>query len=109
MYIYIYIYIYAKTYVSRKIRDSCHHITCHRRHRGGVYVQVHSFLTSALKRVDDKSRFTLGKETPTHCRGGWEGARAELDREYLLSLPRFDLRTLQPVTSRYPSPNYNYS
>jgi len=92
-----------------KIRGSCHPIAFHRRHSGGVKVQVHSFLTSALNGVDDQSRFTLNKKPPTHCRGGWEGPMADLDGEYLLSLPRVDLRILQPVTCCYPGPNDNYN
>jgi hypothetical protein len=106
---YICIYMRERMSIRKLIRDSCHDVECHRRHTGGVEVQVHSFLTSVLNGVDDQSRFTLGKETPTHCRGGWEGPMANLDGEYLLSLPRFDLRTLQPVTSRYPGPNDNYN
>jgi len=77
-------------------------------HTRGVEVQVHSFSTLALYGAGDQSRFILGKEPPTHCRGGLVGLRADLDGEYLLSLPRFDLRTLQPVTNRYPCPNGNY-
>ena len=103
--------MYARKYVFTIIKDSCHHMACHRRHTGGVEIRLHSFLTLALDGVDDQSRFTLCKEPLTHCRGGWAGLRADLDGENLLSIPRIDLRTLQLVTSnplRYPGPYDSY-
>ena len=42
------------------------------------------------------------KRPGTHCTGGWVGPRAGLDRCVKSRPPTgFDLRTVQPVTSRY--------
>jgi hypothetical protein len=51
---------------------------------GGVDVQIHIFLTSALAGVEWSAsrpgRFTLGKTAPDiHWIGGWVGPRAGLD------------------------------
>jgi hypothetical protein len=51
---------------------------------GGVDVQIHIFLTSALAggewSASRLGRFTAGERTPgTHCIGGWAGPSAGLD------------------------------
>jgi hypothetical protein len=51
---------------------------------GGVYVQTHVFLTSALVRgewsASRPDRFTPGERAPgTHWIGGWVDPRAGLD------------------------------
>jgi hypothetical protein len=68
---------------------------------GGVYVQIHVFLTSALVggewSASRPGRFALG----THWIGGWVGPRTGLDdvqRRNILPLPGLEL---QPVVSRY--------
>jgi hypothetical protein len=50
---------------------------------GGVYVQIHIFLTSALVggewSASRPGRFTPGEVTPgIHCVGGWVDTRAGL-------------------------------
>jgi hypothetical protein len=52
---------------------------------GGVDVQIHIFLTSALVGGEWSSsrpgRFTLRERAPgTHCIGGWVDPRAGLDK-----------------------------
>jgi hypothetical protein len=46
---------------------------------------------------------SLPRESPgTHCTGSWVGPKASLDRcRKSRPLPGFDLRTVQPVASRY--------
>jgi hypothetical protein len=53
--------------------------------------------------VNAAPRLLYPQERPgTHCTGGWVGPRAVLDRVRKVSpSPRFDPRTVQPVTSRY--------
>jgi hypothetical protein len=51
---------------------------------GGVDVEIHIFLTSALVggewSASRPGRFTPGKEPPgTHCIGGWVDPRTSLD------------------------------
>ena len=67
---------------------------------------VHPFMTTALEEVRDQRHAPAAlypRERPgTHCTGGWVGPRAGLDRCGKSRLtPRFDPRTVQPVTSRY--------
>jgi hypothetical protein len=72
---------------------------------GGVEVQTHIFLTSALVGGESSAsrpgRFTHGERAPgTHYTGGWVGPRAGLDMEKwkLLTLPGLELRPLgQPA------------
>jgi hypothetical protein len=48
-----------------------------------------------------------GKRTVIHCTGGWMGPTSSVDRCRNLSLPRFDLRTVQPTASlTYPDDEY---
>jgi hypothetical protein len=69
---------------------------------GGVEVQIHIFLTSALvggEWSDSRPcRFTPGERTPgTHWIGGWVGPIAGLDyveKRKLLTLPGLELRPL---------------
>ena len=42
-----------------------------------------------------------GKGPGTHCTGGWVGPTTGLDECRKSRPPRFDLRTVQPVASRY--------
>jgi len=53
--------------------------------------------------VDATHRLVYPRERPcTHCRGGWVGPRAGLDRcQKSRPPPGFDSRTVQPVASRY--------
>jgi hypothetical protein len=51
---------------------------------GGVYVQIHIFLTSAIAggewSASRSGRFTPGERTlGTHCIGGWVNPRVGLD------------------------------
>jgi hypothetical protein len=69
---------------------------------GGVDVERHIFLTSALVGVEwsasHPGRFTSGERAPsTHWIGGWVGPRAGLDdveKRKLLTLPGLELRPL---------------
>jgi hypothetical protein len=78
---------------------------------GGMDVQIHIFLTSALF-GGEWSASRLGRFTPkerargTHWIGGWVDPRAgQNDLEKRNSWPyrdsNFDLRVVQPVASRY--------
>jgi hypothetical protein len=64
---------------------------------GGVDVQIHIFLTSALA-GDEWSASRPGRFTPgTHWIGGWMDARAGLDdvkKRKCLTLQRLELRPL---------------
>jgi hypothetical protein len=68
---------------------------------GGVDVQIHIFLTSALVggewSTSRPGSFTPGEEAPrTHCIAGWLGPRAGLDdvkRKFLI-LPGLELQPL---------------
>jgi hypothetical protein len=78
---------------------------------GGVEVQIHVFLNSALVggewSVSRRGRFTQGEEAPgTHWIGGWMDPRAGLDDEerrkyYFYRNSNSDPSTVQPVASRY--------
>jgi len=55
-------------------------VTCHRKHRVGVTVQLHSFLTLALDgQHHDPVTLSPAKNPATHCCGGRDGPRAVLD------------------------------
>jgi len=56
-----------------------HPVTCHRKHREEVEVQLHSFLTLALGQHHDPDTVSPGKKPATHCSGGRDGPRAVLD------------------------------
>jgi hypothetical protein len=77
---------------------------------GGVDVQIHIFLTSALVRgqwsASRTDRFTLRKEFPGTHWIGWVDPTAGLndaENRKILILPGLELQPLviQPVTSRY--------
>jgi hypothetical protein len=85
---------------------------------GGVDIQIHVFLTSALVggewSASRPSRFTPGEGARgTHWIGGWVGPRAGLDdveKRKFLTIPGLELRPLgRPARSqslyqlRYPS------
>jgi hypothetical protein len=82
---------------------------------GGVDVQIHIILTSALAR-DERSASSLGRFIPrerapgTHCVRGWVDPRAGLDdleERKFVTLPVLELRPLgRPAHSRlrYPGP-----
>jgi hypothetical protein len=69
---------------------------------GGMDVQIHAFLTSALVGSEwpasRPGRFVFGERaTGTHCTGGWVGLRAGLDdveRRKLLPLKGLELLPL---------------
>jgi hypothetical protein len=69
---------------------------------GGVDVQTHVFLTSALVggewSASHPGRFTHGERAPgTHWTGGWVGPSAglyDLEKRKFLTLPGFELRLL---------------
>jgi hypothetical protein len=75
---------------------------------GGVDVQIHVFLTSAL--VGDEwsasrpGRFTLGQRAGTHLKGRWVGSRAglgDVKKRKLFTLSGLELRTLgRPARSQ---------
>jgi hypothetical protein len=75
---------------------------------GGVDVQIHIFLTSALVggewSASHPGRFTPGERAPSnHCRGGWVDPRASLDevqKENFLTLPGFEIRPLGRQNSK---------
>jgi hypothetical protein len=76
---------------------------------GGVYVQIHIFLTSALGEGEWSAtrpcRFTPGEGAPgSYWIGGWVGPRAGLDdveKRKLLILPGLELRPLgRPARSQ---------
>jgi hypothetical protein len=76
---------------------------------GGVDVQIHIFLTSALAggewSASRPSCFTLGERAPgTHWRGGWVDPRAgldDVDKRKFLTLLGLELRPLGcPVRSQ---------
>jgi hypothetical protein len=90
---------------------------------GGVDVQIHVFLTSALAggewSVSRPGRFNPGERAPdTHWIGGWVGPRAGLDdveKRKFLTLPGFELHLLGlPARSqslsrlRYPGSQFWY-
>lgn len=57
-----------------------HPVTCHRKHREGVEVQLHSFLTFALDgQHHDQVTLSPGTNPATHCTGGLDGPRAVID------------------------------
>jgi hypothetical protein len=76
---------------------------------GGVDVQIHIFLTSALAGSEWSAsrpcRFTPRERFPgTHWIGGWVDLRASLDdveKRKFLPPPELELRPLEPVASRY--------
>jgi hypothetical protein len=69
---------------------------------GGVDVQIHVFLTSALvgdeRSASHPCHFTPGERVPgTHWIGGWVGPRASLDdveKRKFLTLPGLELLTV---------------
>jgi hypothetical protein len=75
---------------------------------GGVDVQIHVFLTSALVGGQWSAwrpgRFTPGEGAPGTHWGGWVGPRAGLDdveKRKLLTLPGLELRSLsRPARSQ---------
>jgi hypothetical protein len=76
---------------------------------GGVDVETHVFLTSALVgsdlSVSHPGRFTLGETaSDTLCIGGWVGPRFGLDdveKRKFLTLPELELRPLgRPASSQ---------
>jgi hypothetical protein len=77
---------------------------------GGVDVQIHVFLTSALVgelSASRPGRFISGARAPgTHWIGGWVGPGTSLDdveKRKMLPLPGFELRSLgRPAQSLYP-------
>jgi hypothetical protein len=80
-----------------------------RGHEGPVEEQSYSStlsLNSALDSVGGQrhapAALSPGKKPDIHCTGGWVGPRADLDWCTKSRLPPgFDLRTVQPVASRY--------
>jgi hypothetical protein len=57
-----------------------HPVTRHRKHREGVAVQLHSFLTLALDgQHHDSVTLSPGNNPATHWCGGRDGPRAILD------------------------------
>jgi hypothetical protein len=89
---------------------------------GGLDVQTHVFLTSALVEgewsVSLPGRFTPGERAPdTHRTGSWEGPRAGLDgmeKWKFLTLPGFEplphgraAQCQSLYCLRYPGSNYN--
>jgi hypothetical protein len=77
---------------------------------GGLDVQIHIFLTSALVvgewSASRPGRFTLeGRAHGTQWIGGWVGPRAGLDdveKRKFLTLPGLELRLLSLYRLRYP-------
>jgi hypothetical protein len=76
---------------------------------GGVDVQIHIFLTSALVRgewtASRPGRFTPGERAPgTYWIGGWVDPRAgvnDLEKRKFLTLPGLELRPLgRPARSQ---------
>jgi hypothetical protein len=76
---------------------------------GGVDVQIHIFLSSALVGVECSAsrpdRFTTGERAPgTLCIGGWVNPRAGLDglkKRKFLTLPGLELQPLcRPARSQ---------
>jgi len=62
----------------------------------------HSTRRDWVVSVAPRPHFTPGERPATHCTGGWVGPRAGLDMCGKSRPPTgFDLRTVQPVTSRY--------
>jgi hypothetical protein len=84
---------------------------------GGVDVQIHIFLTSALAGAEWSAsrpgRFTPGEGAAgTHWIGGWVRPRAGLDdveKRKFLTLPGSDPSVVQLVASRYTDYAWNYS
>jgi hypothetical protein len=85
---------------------------------GGVDVEIHIFLTSALNggewSATSPGRFTPGEiASSTHWIGGWVGPRIDLEdveRRKILPLPGLELRSFgrqahgqSPYRLRYPS------
>jgi hypothetical protein len=72
---------------------------------GGVDVEIHIFLTSAL--VGEWSASRPGRFTPdTHCVGGWVNGRAGLDdwrseSSWPYRVSNSDPSVVQPLASRY--------
>ena len=57
-----------------------HPVTCHRKQREGVEVQIHPFLTMALDgQHHDPATLSPGKNPATQCSGGRDGPRGVLD------------------------------
>jgi hypothetical protein len=71
---------------------------------GGVELQIHIFLTSALVGAE-WSASRLGRFTPaTHCVGSWVGSRIglnDVEKRKFLTLPELELRPVgRPARSQ---------
>jgi hypothetical protein len=98
----------AQTFLSH-FRQNVAPVTCLYRHRGGGSIGVAPLILHLGSRwcggtAPRSGRFTLRKKPGTLCKGGWAGPWTGLDcygKRKCLAPVGFELRTVQPVASRY--------
>jgi hypothetical protein len=73
----------------------------HREKRYSSTLSLTSALDAGVDERQDPATLPPGKILGTHCMGGWMGRRSGLDGYGKSRLPGFDLRTVQPIASRY--------
>jgi hypothetical protein len=87
-----------------KVKGNVYPVTYHEGPEGELRYSFTLSLTSALDLGGGvvPAALTLGERPGTHCTGGWEDLRTGLGLVLEISSPpRFDLRAVQPVRSRY--------